>query len=187
MATDAREILAEAIRELAAELRKPAGAAESGDRGQGTVSTVAMGEHRGTRVLTPFPLDAEKQALRVLDAWTKQSVEILPLSGSTDGRGIKVVATATAGTTVHTAGSGRSSLDLLYLWAVNSDSTDRKLTIEFGGTTAPDDLIEFTVPAEDGLYPVLPGLPLRNGLVVKAFCASANVVLVHGYVERRSR
>jgi hypothetical protein len=35
---------------------------------------------------------------------------------------------------------------------VNSDTTDRKLTIEWGGVDSPDDLIEFTVPAESGLY-----------------------------------
>ena len=72
------------------------------------------------------------------------------LSGGTDGRNIKVVATATLGTTIHTAHA--SALDEIWLWAVNSDTTARKLTIEFGGVTVPDDLIEFTVPAEDGAY-----------------------------------
>ncbi len=106
----------------------------------------------------------------------------LKLSGSTDGRLVKVVATATAGTTIHTAHA--TSLDELWLWAVNSDTTDRKLTIEFGGTSAPDDLIEVTIPAEDGLYAVVPGLILTGTTVVKAFAASANVVLVGGYINR---
>ena len=104
------------------------------------------------------------------------------LSGSTNGRLIKVVATATAGTLIHTAHA--TSLDELWLWAVNSDTTDRKLTIEYGGVAAPDDLIEFTVPAEDGLYQIVPGLILTNGLVVRSFCASANVVMVGGFVNR---
>lgn len=103
-------------------------------------------------------------------------------SGSTNGRGVKVVATATAGTTIHTADS--TAQDEIWIWAVNSDTTDRKLTIEFGGTTSPDDLIEFTVPAEDGLYAVVPGLILTNSLVVRAFAASANVILLHGFVNR---
>lgn len=106
------------------------------------------------------------------------------LSGSINGRNVKVAATATPGTTVHTAVSGTSDLDEIYLYAVNSDTVDRKLTIEFGGTTAPDDLIEVTVPAEDGLYLVVPGLLLQNGVVVKAFAAVANVILVSGYVHR---
>jgi hypothetical protein len=108
------------------------------------------------------------------------------LSGSSHGRGVKVAATATPGTTIHTAVSGTTdgTYDEIWLYAVNSDTTDRKLTIEFGGTTAPDDLIEFTVPAESGLYLIVPGLPLRNGSVVKAFCAAANVVMIHGYVNK---
>lgn len=106
----------------------------------------------------------------------------IPLSGSTNGRMIKVVQTATAGTTIHTAHS--TSIDEIHLWAVNSDTTDRKLTIEYGGVAAPDDLIEFTVPAEDGLYLIIPGLILTNSLVVKAFAAAANVVMVGGYVNR---
>lgn len=106
------------------------------------------------------------------------------LSGSTNGRGIKVVATSTLGTTIHTADA--NDQDEVWLWAVNSDSTDRKLTIEFGGVSAPDDLIEFTVPAEDGLHLMIPGIPLTGGVVVTAFAASANVVMLHGYVNRIS-
>jgi hypothetical protein len=104
------------------------------------------------------------------------------LSGSTNGKGIKVVATASAGTTIHTADA--NDKDEVWLWAINSDSSDRKLTIEFGGTTSPDDLIEYTVPSEDGLHLVIPGLPISGSVVVKAFAASANVVMMHGYVNR---
>lgn len=106
----------------------------------------------------------------------------LKLSGSTDGRLIKVAATATAGTTVHTAHA--SALDEIWLWAVNSDTADRKLTIEYGGVASPDDLIEQTIPAESGLILVLPGILITNSLVVRAFSSSANVVMVGGYVNR---
>ena len=108
------------------------------------------------------------------------------LSGSTDGRGIKVVATATPGTTLHTAGAvtGDDNYDEIYLWAVNSDTASIKLTIEFGGTTAPDDLIEQTLTGESGLTLVVPGLVLQNSLVVKAFAGSGNLILVHGFVNK---
>lgn len=106
------------------------------------------------------------------------------LSGSTNGKAIKVVATSTAGTTIHTAVSGTDDWDEVWLWAVNSDTTPRKLTLEWGEATAPDGNIESTIPAESGLVLVAPGLLLQNGLVVKAFCASANVVLLHGYVNQ---
>lgn len=105
----------------------------------------------------------------------------LPLSGSTDGRPVKVAATATAGTTIHTTGS---DIDEVWLWASNTDSVVRKLTIEFGGTTSPDDTIEVSIPAESGLVLVIPGIPLQNTLVVRAFAATANVVNVVGFVNR---
>lgn len=104
------------------------------------------------------------------------------LSESVNGRQIKVVATATAGTLLHTAHA--SDLDEIWLWAVNSDTTARKLTIEFGGVTAPDDLIEQTIAPEGGETLVVPGLILTGGVALRAFAATANVVMMVGYVNR---
>lgn len=104
----------------------------------------------------------------------------LVLSGSTNGRGILITTTATLGDTIHTEAS-TSGLTLLYLWAVNSSASPVKLTVEFGGVTDPDDLIEFTVPAEDGLYNIVPGMYLSGGVVVTAFAGTGNVVMVHGH------
>ena len=106
----------------------------------------------------------------------------LKLSGSTDGKQIKVVATATAGTTIHTAHA--TALDEVWLWAVNSSTTAVKLTVEWGEATAPDGNIEVTVPGESGYLMVVPGLILTNSLVVKAFAATANVILINGYCNR---
>src|SRR5687768_528112 len=107
------------------------------------------------------------------------------LSGSSDGRNILVVATATLGTTIHTAVSGTTAgvFDEIWLWAGNTDTTARKLTIEFGGATSPNDLIEITIPPESGLVPIVPGFILQNAKVVTAFCATANVVTIGGYVN----
>lgn len=106
----------------------------------------------------------------------------LALSGSTNGRLIKVGAIATPGTLIHTAHA--SAIDELSLWAVNSDATDRKLTIEYGGVASPDDLIEQTIPAEAGLVLIVDRLVLTGGLVIRAFCPTTNVVMVGGYVNR---
>jgi hypothetical protein len=111
----------------------------------------------------------------------------IKLSGSTDGKLIKVAATATAGTTIHTGSATATTIDEVWLYAVNSDTTDRKLTIEFGGTSAPDDLIEQTITAESGLILVVAGLIIVGNatpLVVRAFAATANVVMVGGYVNQ---
>jgi hypothetical protein len=106
------------------------------------------------------------------------------LSGSTNGRNVKVVATATAGTTIHTAPSGTTTFDEVWLFAVNTHSIDVNLTIEFGGTTAPDDEINLTLKAYQGLTLIVPGLLLNNSLIVKAWASVANVILLNGYINR---
>jgi hypothetical protein len=109
------------------------------------------------------------------------------LSGSTDGRAVKVAATATPGTTIHTGPSSASEFDEIWLYAMNTDTTQRKLTVEWGGTASPDDLIEILLPPEPGLVLVAPGLLIKGNatpLLVRAFAASANVVTMHGYVNR---
>ena len=111
----------------------------------------------------------------------------IALSGSTDGKLIKVAQTATAGTTIHTGSTTATTYDEVWLYAVNSDTTNRKLTIEWGGTASPDDLIELTITAESGLVLVVPGLVLKGNataLVVRAFAATANVISIGGYVNR---
>lgn len=104
------------------------------------------------------------------------------LSGSTSGRGILVAATATPGTLIHTADA--SANDELWLWAVNSSGSDLKLTIEAGGVTSPNDLIEYTVPAEDGLHLIIPGIVYTGSVVIRAFAGTANLIACHGYVNR---
>jgi hypothetical protein len=107
------------------------------------------------------------------------------LSGSTNGRGIKVAANATPGTTIHTAPAGVGSKDEVFLYATNTDSVERKITIEQGGTTAPDDNLTMNIPPGETLL-VVPGLIINNGLAIKAFGAAANVLTVFGWANRIS-
>ena len=109
------------------------------------------------------------------------------LSGSTDGRAIKVAATATAGTTIHTGSTTATTYDEVWLYAMNTSTSSVKLTIEWGGTSSPDDLIELTVLPEAGLVTVVPGLVIKGNataLVVRAFAATANVITIHGFVNQ---
>lgn len=108
------------------------------------------------------------------------------LSGSTNGKAIKVAATATLGTTIHTAVSGTSSLDEIWIYAVNSGTATVKLTLEWGEASAPDGNIELSIPGESGLYCIIPGLLLQNSLVLTAFAATADVIMIHGFVNRIS-
>jgi len=106
------------------------------------------------------------------------------LSGSTQGKGILVAATATAGTLIHTAVSGTTDLDEIWLYGVNTHSADIKLTLEWGEATEPNGNIEITVPTEAGLMLLVPGLLLQNGLTVKAFAGTANEIVIHGYANK---
>lgn len=107
------------------------------------------------------------------------------LSGSTNGKGILVAATASAGTVIHTAVSGTSSLDEVWLYAHNTSASSVKLTLEWGGVTAPNDHIEINVGSEGtGLILVAPGILLQNSLVIRAFAGTASVLNIFGYVNR---
>jgi hypothetical protein len=108
------------------------------------------------------------------------------LSGSTDGKGVKVTATATTGTTIHTATVNASDIDLISLWAANNNASGntRTLTIEWGTTTAADGNIKVPVPAAAGPVFICDRLPLMNGLIVTAFADVTNEVLIFGFVSR---
>lgn len=104
------------------------------------------------------------------------------LSGSTNGRPIKVAATSTPGTTIHTADA--SAKDEVYLYATNTDGSDRALTLELGGTTSPDDLMKFGIPAGETIF--LGAFTLTGSVVTRAFGASGNVINIAGHVNRIS-
>lgn len=107
------------------------------------------------------------------------------LSGSVDGKAIKLTQTATPGDTIHTAVAGEipGTFDEIWLWAYNGHTVDVVLTIEFGGVDVPDQNIVVTIPYRAGLIPIVPGFILQNGMVVKAFASVANVVTLIGFVN----
>jgi hypothetical protein len=107
------------------------------------------------------------------------------LSGSTDGKAIKVVQTGTPGDTIHTAVAGTTAgtYDEIWLWAYNGHTDDVVLTIEFGGVDVPDQNIVVTIPFKAGLIPVIPGFLLQNEMVVKAFAGTANAITLNGFIH----
>jgi hypothetical protein len=110
------------------------------------------------------------------------------LSGSTNGRPIKITQTSSAGTVIHTASSTAGVVDEVWLYATNTGATTVALTVEFGGTTDPDDRIVVGLGpvGTPELVLVVPGLPLTGGVEVRAFAGEANVAKVVGYVNRVS-
>jgi len=102
-------------------------------------------------------------------------------SASTNGRGIKVAATATPGTLIHTADT--TALDEITAYVTNTDVADRSVTFEMGGTTSPNDHLTLIVPAGETSL-VIPALILTGGVALRAYASTANVLVVFGYVNR---
>jgi hypothetical protein len=111
-------------------------------------------------------------------------VSRIPLSGSTHGRAVLVAATASAGTIIHTATSSATDCDVVTLYAYNSSGSAVNLTLQWGGTTSPDDDMKLSIPTTSGLTLVVPDLVLRNSLLIRAYAGTANVVTIQGFVNR---
>lgn len=106
------------------------------------------------------------------------------LSASSNGRGIKLVETASPGTLLHTAVSGSTDMDEVWLYVTNNHTAALTVTIEWGGTTNPDDRIQMSIPPRTGLYLLVPGLVLQGGVSVRAFAQTANLLSMFGWVNR---
>ena len=118
---------------------------------------------------------------------TFTKLALQPAGSTGTGLGIKVAATATAGTSIHTGSSTASTIDEVWLYAVNTSAAVVKLTIEWGETTSPDGHIELSIAAESGLTLVSPGLLLQGNAtakIIRAFAGTANVIVIHGYINR---
>ena len=108
------------------------------------------------------------------------------LSASTSGRPIKVSATGSTGTTIHTT-IGSESIDEVYIYANNTDTITRTLTIQWGGTSTPDDSIVVGIAAQAGIFLVVPGLIVvdtGSAITIRAFASVANIINITGYVNR---
>jgi len=101
------------------------------------------------------------------------------LSGSTDGQPVAVAATATPGTTLHTAHA--TSIDEITLVVSNIHTSAVELTLEVGGVTTADQQ-KFTLTANETRE--LSRFRLTNSKILKAFADSTNKVNVVGRVTR---
>ena len=89
---------------------------------------------------------------------------------------------ARTATNVTSAASGGSVYP-----AATAASQSVRLTVQWGGTTAVDDDITYTLTNQNGLYLIASGLVLKGNatpLVVRAYADVANTVVLHGYVNR---
>jgi hypothetical protein len=114
------------------------------------------------------------------------------LSGSTQGKAIKVSATTSgsAGTTIHATGTSSSIIDEVWLYAYNSSASAVVLTVQWGGVTAVDNETKILIPPTSGLTLVIPGLIITGtgsaANTIAAYAATTNVITISGYVNRIS-
>lgn len=111
------------------------------------------------------------------------------LSGSTSGTPIVVSGTNTGtANTIHTAVSGSTSFDEIYIWASNVTGSAATLTIEFGNASDPGGHIvkAYSVLANSPPIPIVTGQNLNGGLVVKAFGGTGSAINITGYANRIS-
>jgi hypothetical protein len=119
---------------------------------------------------------------------TFTKLALQPAGTTGDGLGITVVATATAGTAIHTASATAATIDEIWLYAVNTHSSAVVLTVEFGGVSVTKDIIQQSIAATpSGLVLVCAGLIIQGNAtpkVVRAFAGTASKVEIFGFVNR---
>jgi hypothetical protein len=118
---------------------------------------------------------------------TYSKLALQPAGTTGTGLGIKVAATSGTGTAIHTASSTATTIDEIWLYALNTSASAVKLTVQWGGTTAVDNDIEVSVQPEAGLVTIAPGLLLQGNStarLVRAFAATADVIVLYGFVNR---
>lgn len=122
-------------------------------------------------------------------------VERRHLSGSTDGKPIKLTANSSPGDLIHTATS--SSMpgvggvwDEVHAYVNIPTSTGKRTTIYFevGGVAVPDDSCQADLPSASGLRYVIPGLIFQNGAELRAYYvtqgSAGDPPTITGYVNR---
>ena len=105
------------------------------------------------------------------------------LSGSTGGGGVSIILTAATGTVIHTSTTATNTVEEVHIWFTNTTTTPQPVTVEWGGTATINN-IRKTIPGQDGLFLVAPGMHLMSGLAVRAFANTASVVIAYGFTNK---
>lgn len=110
----------------------------------------------------------------------------LPLSGSSYGKQILLTTTASSvAIPIHTVPEGTDTTDEVWLYAYNNDSTTAGLvSVLWGGTTEPDDVVKTSIEARTGRNLIVDGKLLQNGLTISAYADTTGSILIDGFVNR---
>ena len=109
------------------------------------------------------------------------------LSAATNGMPIKIMAIATAGTTIHTATAfdAPHGVDEVWLWAGNITPSAVQGSLYISSDPSGDRRINFRVPAAfHGPIPILAGHRVCDGVVITATASTTEAILIWGNVNR---
>lgn len=118
--------------------------------------------------------------------WSRQQ-----LSGSSNGLPIPINATSSPGTTIHALSTATTSKDAVYVWVWNLATTQSQVTHEMFTTGSNFQMVQ-TIPAQDGAYAMIPGIPLTGSTATGSttsntlyiFATASNRIAAFGYVDR---
>ena len=143
----------------------------------------------------PTPPNDATYYLNGTGAWSIPSSGAAPsptetrigFSAATNGATMTVNTTsAISPMTVHTTGPGIYNWDDIWIWAANTDTVSRTISLYFGAHSSLGDQVVGNYDLPPGGAPVLicPGLFLQNSGVVEAYASIANKINLTGYVNR---
>ena len=104
-------------------------------------------------------------------------------SASVNGRPVGVSATASPGTTIHTAVTGNVHMDEVYLYLTNNSVSAVSATIEQGGFSGFNNLT-LSIPPLSGSVLALPGIPMNGGLDISIFASASGSINATGFINR---
>ena len=111
----------------------------------------------------------------------------LPLSASNNGQNILISATTSgSGVNLHTALSGTSSLDEVYIYGYNDATSSILLSLNWGSVSESVSVCRALISPQVGRTLVIDGKLIQNGLTIKAYASVANFITVDGFVNRIS-
>jgi len=119
--------------------------------------------------------------------------KILLSGGGTDGKPLQ----GSGGyQTIHTASSNATDIDEIWIWACNISAADGKIASNWGSSGTVTNQNIFTIPADSGLYLIIPGLVLKGNAGVPKIVnvetqnsgggGAAGIINMVGYVNRHS-
>ena len=94
--------------------------------------------------------------------------------------------TSASAVPIHTAVAGTSSIDEVWIYAYNDDTSNHLLSILWGGTVEPNNVTRTAIPFKSGRVLCVDGMLLNNGLTIQAYADVSGSIMIDGFVNNIS-